>query len=419
MKVLWLVNTTFPEAEGMLAHNNADIQGTGGWLPSLANSLGCCNEIDLRIASFSSLVKEITYIRGSRCSFYVLPYYNLRVYQKEIESLWIKIRDEFKPDIVHVQGTEYTHGLSYINACGNHNVVVSIQGMPSVICDYMYAGLTEREIRSSFTLKTILKGSLIKERARTLKHICTSEVELLSGINYVIGRTSWDKAHTWAINPHLHYFHCGEILRDPFYEGKWTYEGCNKHSMFLSQASRPLKGVHQLLKAMPIILRHYPDVKIRIAGDNVIDVSTWHSRIRLSAYGKILSRLIRKYKLNDIITFTGPLNAEKMKEEYLKANVFVSPSSIENSPNSLCEAQILGVPCVASYVGGTMDFIPNDRCGLLYRFDDIEMLAKSICDSFEKSVNYDNTEMRKMALSRHDKEKIINSQVEIYKKILG
>jgi glycosyltransferase involved in cell wall biosynthesis len=41
-----------------------------------------------------------------------------------------------------------------------------------------------------------------------------------------------------------------------------------------------------------------------------------------------------------------------MKSEYLNCKVFVSPSPIENSPNSVWDAEILGVPTVASYVGG-------------------------------------------------------------------
>ena len=61
---------------------------------------------------------------------------------------------------------------------------------------------------------------------------------------------------------------------------------------------------------------------------------------------------MRIRELEDKVSFLGPLNAEQMKAEYLRSNVFLCPSSIENSPNSLGEAQMLGVPCVASYVGG-------------------------------------------------------------------
>lgn len=418
MRVLWIVNSLFPEAENLLNGRNVEIQGTGGWLPSLADSLACSGEIELFVASFSSLVSQVKLLKGKSYSYYVLPLFNIIQYDKRYEPFWREINKECNPDIVHIHGTEFSHGLSYVNTCGSEHTLVSIQGMPSVICDYWYSGLSEKEIRRNITLKTLLRGNLIQEKKRLEKTI-KYEIELLNKVKFVIGRTSWDKAHTWAINPELRYFHCSETLRAPFYEGQWKYEQCHPHTIFLSQAGRALKGVHQLVKALPIIKRHYPDVKVRIAGDNIIDDSTWKKKMRMSGYGMIMHKMILQYNLKDAITFTGPLNAEEMKEEYLRSNVFVSPSSIENSPNSLCEAQVLGVPCVASYVGGSMDFIPNDRCGKLYRFDDVEMLAKAICDTFEESVNYDNSEMRELALLRHDREQITNRQVDIYKKILG
>lgn len=64
-----------------------------------------------------------------------------------------------------------------------------------------------------------------------------------------------------------------------------------------------------------------------------------------------------------------------MVKRYLLSNVFICPSTIENSPNSLCEAQLLGVPHIASYVGGTADLMKgNEEC--LYRFEETEMLAE-------------------------------------------
>lgn len=419
MKILWIVHSLFPEAESLLKHKKVEIQGSGGWLSALADALALSDEVELYIAGFSPLVSQTKLLRGERYSYYILPHYDLRRNDERYEPIWKELYKECNPDIVHVHGTEYTHGLTFVSACGNHNVVVSIQGMPSVVSEFWYSGLNEREIRKNITLKSLLHGNLIGERKEKEKTIKQCEIELLSKVQNVIGRTSWDKAHTWAINPNLNYYHCNEALRDPFYDGSWSYEKCEPHTIFLSQAGRALKGAHQVIKALPIIQRHYPNVQVRIAGNNIIDASSWRKKLQMSGYGRILYNMIRKEGLRNAITFTGPLNAEEMKAEYLRANIFVSPSSIENSPNSLCEAQILGVPSVASYVGGTMDFIPNPNCGLLYRFDDIEMLAKAVCDTFAVSPLFNNAEMRERALSRHDKESIVKTQLDIYHKILG
>ena len=56
-----------------------------------------------------------------------------------------------------------------------------------------------------------------------------------------------------------------------------------------------------------------------------------------------------------------------MCDRYLKSNLFVCCSAIENSPNSLGEAQLLGMPYVASFVGGVPE-IAGMNADVLYRF---------------------------------------------------
>ena len=103
-----------------------------------------------------------------------------------------------------------------------------------------------------------------------------------------------------------------------------------------------------------------------------------------------------------------------MKHEYLQSNLFICPSSIENSPNSLGEAQILGVPCLASYVGGVPDMMKGNEDNL-YRFEEVDMLAEKVCRVFgNKGVQ---NLMIDQALERHDR--LTNSvrQLEIYHKV--
>jgi glycosyltransferase involved in cell wall biosynthesis len=110
-----------------------------------------------------------------------------------------------------------------------------------------------------------------------------------------------------------------------------------------------------------------------------------------------------------------------MCEQFLKANVYVNPSCIENSPNSVCEAQLLGVPCVASNVGGTDDLITNGVNGYLYRFEEDEILALRIIDFFS---DLDNTRRisnnaRELALVRHNKINNTKNILSIYNDILN
>ena len=106
-------------------------------------------------------------------------------------------------------------------------------------------------------------------------------------------------------------------------------------------------------------------------------------KLKISSFAKYIKRLIAENKLEDKITFTGPLTEGKIKEQFLKSNVFVSPSTIENSPNSLGEAMLLGVPCVTSDVGGVKNLLIHEEEGYVYQTDAPYMLAYYVKKIFE------------------------------------
>lgn len=416
MNILWIINITLPEAQRLLT-GEGSLKTTGGWLVGGAKTLSCQTGIKLYIASLSSRVKRLTRLEGERITYYLLPYGkgNARI-NHDYEPLWREIRDAIKPDVVHLHGTEYTHGLAYIEACGSENVCVSIQGLAGAYYPYTYTGLTKIELLCSQTLFSILRSGTFLD-ACFLKKMGRTEEMILQQVNHIIGRTSWDKAHAWAINPNAEYHYGGETLRSEFYEGKvWTYNECVPHTIFLSQANTAIKGLHMLLRAMPLVLYHYPDTIIRIAGDNVCRDGGWKDSLRLTDFGKIVRKLIKRYNLSDHIVFTGPLDGAGMRNEYLKSNVFICPSSIENSPNSLGEAQVLGVPVIASYVGGVMDLMKGDE-EHIYRYEEIEMLAYKIVQLFKDGGDVKTEPMRKRALLRHDPEKNVSELVEVYGEI--
>lgn len=418
MKILWITNILFPEAEKNLKQCG-ELRTSGGWmLASAENLLLIDDSIQLYVATVSILVSDLKIIKGDRIIYYVIPLGKGNTHiNRDYDKYWKSIFDEIKPDVTHIHGTEFSHGFSYLKTCGNDNVLISIQGLTSVYYHYFNSGINSRTILRNITFIDLYSRSTIFQQKRAMALRGQYERLMLENVNHIIGRTSWDKAHTWAINPYAKYHFCNETLRREFYQGCWEYNKCIKHTIFISQSSTPIKGLYQLLKAMPLVLRHYPDTKIRIGGWNPTENNTLRQKIRLSGFGKILRQYIKKHSLDSSIYFLGNLNAEEMKSEFLSANVFVMPSSIENSPNSLGEAQLLGVPCVVAYVGGVHDMVPNSDCGILYRFDEIEMLAHSICDLFEKSKNFDNSQMRRIANERHDADNNAKTLFKIYNNI--
>ncbi len=411
MRILWITNIMLPP---LCKAMNLPEYVVGGWMYSSLKRLADLSDNEFAVATVYGgkdfVKKEIDGI-----VYYLLPLFgksNLK-YHKALEAYWREVESDFKPDVVHIHGSELPHGLAYVNASGNVvNVVVSVQGLVSSYYYYYYYGLTNADILRNLTPRDIVRGTIWQGK-KDFKKRSKYEIDLFSKVCHVIGRTDWDKANTWAINPEAKYLFCNETLRDEFYKHKWNYAECEKHSLFVSQAGYPIKGLHQLLKALPMVIDQYPDTKLYVGGDN-ITAKSWY---KLTGYGHYIKILIKRLGLDKHLVFTGNLNEKMMCERFLKSNVFVSPSSIENSPNSLGEAQMLGVPCIASYVGGVANMIPDSDCGKMYRFEEINMLAKAICDMFAESASFDNTKMRNEARKRHDADVNARRLLDIYGRI--
>lgn len=414
MKVLWITNILFPEATGILC-GNKEFKSSGGWMLGLADAIVSTGKVELIVASVSPFVNNLTKLIGKNITYYVLPLGEGNTKENQgYRHFWKQIYSEVEPEIVHLHGTECSHGLAYMYERGIDNVVVSIQGLLSSCAEYYCAGLSIYDIYLNLTPRDFLKGSILADQRR-FKQRSIYESKILKAAKYFIGRTSWDKAKSITINSFAKYFSCNEILRNEFYcDDFWKYENCSLYSIFISQAGYPLKGFHQVLKAMPIILSKYPYATIRVAGPDITKCESFNDLIHFTGYGRYLKRLINKLGLDQKVTFLGQLSALEMKQEYLNCNVFVCPSSIENSPNSLGEAQILGVPCVASYVGGIPDMMAGNEENL-YRFDDIEMLAYKVIRVFNDRDR--QTDMRNVAIKRHDRISNAQELLSIYNKI--
>lgn len=414
MNVLWITNILLPEVSAHLAGDGV-VRASGGWLSSLLEVLERVHEINLAVATVSGRVDHLVDYEGVNTRYFVIPsktsVYN---YSRKTEKYWEKINEMFRPDVVHIHGTEYPFGLAYTNVCGADKVVVSIQGMPTELAKYCKGGLSNYTLLKYLTLRDIIRKDSVFHEAHNMKLSGKWEDSLLRKVQHVIGRTSWDRAHSLAINPEVKYYVNNESLREPFYSGKWVYEKCNKHTIFVSQFHCPMKGFHILLKAMSLVKRAYPDLKVKVAGWDILRSDSPLDRFKISGYAKYIRKTIKKYKLEESIERTGPLNADDMKRALLDANVYVCTSSIENSPNSLGEAQVLGVPCVASFVGGIPDMMKGMENNL-YRFDDEVMLSDKICEVFYKkeSAAYDNS----IYVARHNREENLKQLLSIYQSI--
>jgi glycosyltransferase involved in cell wall biosynthesis len=253
----------------------------------------------------------------------------------------------------------------------------------------------------------------ILQQKRKMERRGKNEIDALKLVKNVGGRTEWDYTCTEIINANRRYFHIGESLRKEFYTDQWDIEQCEKHSIFVSQCSYTIKGFHLLLDAVNILKRKFPDIKVYTTGQSVMN---GNFNIRENSYAKFLRKKIEKFNINDKVFFCGQLDADGMKERYLRANVFVSPSLIENSSNSIGEAMLIGCPVVSSLVGGVSDFITDGVEGLLYQSSAPYMLAQKIAQIFNNNELANNLSInaRKKAQLLFDQDRNVQELLTAY-----
>ena len=427
MKVLWLCNFMLP---AVAEHLQQKAVNKEGWISGMAEVILRryeSNEIRLGLAFPVSEqmdgYREVLQIFGGELTCYGF-YENTahpECYDAGLEERMHRIIADFAPDVIHSWGVEYDHALAMVNAAQAEGMldrtVASIQGLCGFIAEHYTDGLPVLAV-NHVTFRDFVRKDNIRQQQEKFFLRGKLEAQILGKLRHVIGRTSWDYARVKELNPDIEYHFCNETLRPCFYEDQWGYNACRKHSVFASSCSYPVKGFHYLLEAMARVRKIYPDAAITVTGSSYLG-GNWKSRLRRGSYEAYLAKLTRKYRLENAVQFLGDLSADEMKQAFLRANVFVLPSTMENSPNSLGEAMLLGVPCVAADVGGVRNLMNHGTEGMRYTSGDVKALAEHILRLFalEAEAARLGEAARSHARLTHDPETNLEELMNIYREI--
>lgn len=380
MRLLWLCNLV----PGAIRQAVDGKIGSGLWMDHVLSDLR--QDPSLEICVLCRGDREEAGAVDSKLRYLLFPEPQPHVYYPALETLFAQQVHFFQPDVIHIWGTEYGHTLSLLRVCQAQGLLdctaVSIQGLCGIYARHYAEGVPYSVQRSS-TLRDFLRRDNILEQQKKYALRGELEAQALGLARHVLGRTHWDLACTELLAPQAEYHLCRETLREPFYEGAWQYAACQKHRIFAPSMEVPLKGFHYLLEAFCQVLKKYPDATLAVPGSSFLGL-TGKQAMRQQTYHAYLAKYVSSHGLEGKITFLGRLSPEEMKQAYLSSNVFCLPSTIENSPNSLGEAMLLGVPCVAADVGGVSSMLENEKEGLIYQSSAPYVLAHDILRIFDE-----------------------------------
>ena len=416
MRVLWFTNCPLlPVTRKFRRHDLA----SGGWMDSLRLELQNYPALELGVASASEF--DYRFFEEGGTKFYNLPNPSKNRNLFSIYRRWfptikfpegmrkcLEIIEEFKPDVIHVHGSE-----SYFGAIAKEisiPTVLSIQGILTILELFYYGGYTYKDKLSDVFSIEFLRGIDSFHDYRYISKSAIREMQILKTCENFIGRTEFDKNFLALINPGASYYHCDEILRHCFYLGEWAPEFSDKSIIFCTCSSpAPYKGLDCLFNAFYILKTNdFKNVQLRIAGP-IQNSPSWH----------VLRKKMDTLNLTEDVVLLGLSSPEMIVTELERANVFVLPSYAENSPNSLAEAMLVGTPCIASAVGGVPSMVTHGKDGLLFPSGDAYSLAGMIAKiirepSTAKSISYN---AKISALARHNPQKIAISMMNIYSEL--
>lgn len=412
MKVLWFeisVPCRYREEGRMVA----------GWQDSLEIIVKDCPNIELLVAFETTekndevkVVDGITYIPiYTRYSFIERRrnHFTWSVNECKLVDLGRKIIDEYCPDIIHVFGNEWPYGLlaNYTNT----PVVIHIQGS---IIPYNNALYPPRY--NGYTVARAMGLNMRKQWRRIkayykAKSRLEMEKRIWQSVSHYMGRTSWDRALVNMIRPDSTYHHVEEALRPAFMltEKRWRVPEEGKLRLLTVGCSSFWKGVDVILKTAHVL---------KTAGINF----EWNVAGSMS---NELKEIVEKkegllYRENNICIL-GFCSPEQLIEMMCRSTIYVHTAYIENSPNSICEAQILGMPVVSTMVGGISTLVRSGVDGELLPANDPWQMANAIVElakDKERMLRYSENG-RQRARKRHSKENILSELMECYKDIMG
>lgn len=423
MKILWLA-TCDSFYNFILSNSNNCYNNDGGWYIGLHQAIlkyGQQSNIKLGIAftcskkqvPFKTCIDNCTYyplIRPHKSILKKLSSYLIR--KMDFEELWSKeidkIIDDFCPDLIHYFGIESQ--MAYYLRKSTIPSVINLLGILNPCKNAFFPnGMNQYSIKKyNRTFRELFLNNQYRYAYNNITIRAIKEKELFSYCKNIAGRTHWDKAIANLYAPQANYYTINEILRPIFYKSsKWNRKRRETIEIVSTISENIYKGYDLILKAATIMMSMHIKFKWKIIG--------------ISQNSDFATFFEKHYNISSAtsnITLLGRLNAEQIQKILLESDLYIHPSYIDNSPNSVCEAQYIGIPVIACYVGGIPSLIKHGINGWLIPTNEPHEIAFLVKHYNELPIEQISKQEIKIAEERHNINKIYNELLSCYNSIL-
>ncbi|GIN70285.1 glycosyl transferase family 1 [Bacillus sp. J14TS2] len=116
------------------------------------------------------------------------------------------------------------------------------------------------------------------------------------------------------------------------------------------------KNIEAILRAMPAILKQFPETKLIIVGDGPMKMQ--------------LNQLADTLQIEDYVVFTGAMPWQEINKYYQLSDLFISASTTETQGLTIFEAIAAKTPVVAKADQSLDNVIVNGKSGFVYQTDD-------------------------------------------------
>ena len=229
------------------------------------------------------------------------------------------------------------------------------------------------------------------------------EKKYVPQISDFICRTHFDSGFVKSVNPAAQIHENWEMIRPDFFQDLGSEM---PDQLLYMGGTHPIKGIQLMLPAFDLIKKKHK-IKLKILGS--ADKAQIDGLIRAMNLMNIEKDDIELLGFQDVRGVIAAMNA---------SYALVHTSLIDNSPNSVCEAQVAGLPVVSTNVGGISSLIEHGKTGFLTETKAID-IAEKVCQLIENKEIHSRImqESRTMARSRHDGNLIAERTLGIYQRI--